>query len=50
MSPPFEVIPLHPTFAAEIKGVDFTQPISPELYAEIRKEVDKVRLGTGLVG
>lgn len=37
-----QVTPLHPTFGAEVAGVDFTQPISPELYAEIRKVVDKV--------
>ncbi|KAK1925954.1 hypothetical protein DB88DRAFT_485737 [Papiliotrema laurentii] len=36
-----QVTPLHPTFGAEVAGVDFTQPISPELYAEIRKVVDK---------
>lgn len=36
------VTPLHPTFAAELSGVDFTKPISPELYAEIRGVVDKV--------
>jgi alpha-ketoglutarate-dependent 2,4-dichlorophenoxyacetate dioxygenase len=38
-----KVTPLHPTFGAELSGVDFTKPVSPELYAEIRKVVDKVR-------
>jgi hypothetical protein len=33
---------LHPTFAAELSGVDFTKPISPEQYTEIRRAVDKV--------
>lgn len=37
-----QVKPLHPTFAAEIAGVDFSQPITPELYKEIRAVVDKV--------
>lgn len=37
-----KVTPLHSTFAAELSGVDFTKPVSPELYAEIRKIVDKV--------
>ncbi|KAI9634491.1 uncharacterized protein MKK02DRAFT_16738 [Dioszegia hungarica] len=36
-----QVKPLHPTFAAEIAGVDFSQPITPELYKEIRAVVDK---------
>ncbi|GFZ43458.1 hypothetical protein JCM24511_01178 [Saitozyma sp. JCM 24511] len=36
-----KVTPLHPTFGAELSGVDFTKPVSPELYAEIRKVVDK---------
>ncbi|RXK40267.1 hypothetical protein M231_02381 [Tremella mesenterica] len=36
-----EVKPLHPTFGAELSGVDFTKPISPETYAEIRKAIDK---------
>lgn len=37
-----KVTPLHPTFAAELSGVDFTKPISPEMYAVIREIVDKV--------
>ena len=37
-----EVIPLHPTFACELKGVQWSEPISPELYAEIREVSDKV--------
>ena len=39
----FRVTPLHPTFACEIEGVDWSKPISPELYQEIRKAADKVR-------
>jgi len=35
------VKPLHPTFAAELSGVDFTKPITPELYQQIRAIVDK---------
>jgi hypothetical protein len=37
-----EVIPLHPTFACELKGVDFSKPISPDVYAEIREVSNKV--------
>lgn len=39
---PLQVKPLHETFAAEVSGVDFSQPISPELYMEIRAVVDRV--------
>lgn len=37
-----KVIPLHPTFACEIQGVDWNKSISPELYQEIREISDKV--------
>jgi alpha-ketoglutarate-dependent 2,4-dichlorophenoxyacetate dioxygenase len=37
-----KVTPLHPTFAAELQGVDWSKPISPEQYKEIREVVDKV--------
>ncbi|WWC64938.1 uncharacterized protein I303_107552 [Kwoniella dejecticola CBS 10117] len=37
----YAVKPLHPTFACELSGVDFSKPISPTEYAEIRKIVDK---------
>ena len=33
--------PLHPTFGAEITGVDFTQPISDEVFDEICQAVGK---------
>lgn len=39
----YEVVPLHPTFGCELKGVDWSKPISPEQYAEIRALQDKVR-------
>lgn len=38
----YEVTPLHPTFACELKGVDWNKPISPEEYEEIRRVTDKV--------
>lgn len=38
----FRVVPVHPTFACELQGVDFSQPISPEQYREIREVSDKV--------
>ncbi|PSK37360.1 hypothetical protein B9Z65_2102 [Elsinoe australis] len=36
-----EVNPLHPTFACELRGVDWSKPIPPEVYAEIRAVVDQ---------
>jgi hypothetical protein len=39
-----KVTPLHPTFACQLEDVDFSKPVSPELYAEIREVVDKVGL------
>ena len=38
----FQVVELHPTFAAEVHGIDFSQEISDELFAEIFKVVTKV--------
>lgn len=37
-----EVVPLHPTFACELRGVDWSKPIPPEVYGEIREVCDKV--------
>jgi len=33
---------LHPTFAAEVRGVDFSQDIPPELFDEIHEAITKV--------
>lgn len=33
---------LHPTFAAEVRGVDFSQDISPEVFKEIHGAITKV--------
>src|SRR5438445_8928351 len=30
-----EVAPLHPTLGAELRGVDLTRPVLPEVFAEI---------------
>jgi alpha-ketoglutarate-dependent 2,4-dichlorophenoxyacetate dioxygenase len=30
-----EVIPLHPTLGAELRGVDVSRPVTPEVFAEI---------------
>ena len=38
-----KVIPIHPTFACELEGVDWGKDIPPELYKEIREVVDQVR-------
>lgn len=40
---PIEIIPLHPTFAAEVHGVDFSKDIPPEVFAEIKEAITKVR-------
>jgi alpha-ketoglutarate-dependent 2,4-dichlorophenoxyacetate dioxygenase len=32
---PIEVTPLHPTLGAELRGVDLTRPMAPEVFAEI---------------
>jgi len=37
-----EAIPLHKTFAAEVRGVDFSRPILPEVFAEIKRAITKV--------
>lgn len=33
---------LHPTFAAEISGVDFSKPLSSEVFQEVRAAIAKV--------
>jgi alpha-ketoglutarate-dependent 2,4-dichlorophenoxyacetate dioxygenase len=33
---------LHPTFAAEITEVDFSKPISPDVFHEIKSAMPKV--------
>lgn len=37
-----EIVPLHPTFAAEVKGVDFSEPVSDDVFAEIKAAITKV--------
>ena len=37
-----EVVPLHPTFGAELKGVEWSKTVAPEVYTEIREVCDKV--------
>ena len=36
------VVELHPTFAAEVQQVDFSQELSPEVFDEIYKAITKV--------
>ena len=36
-----EVIPLHPTLGAELRGVDLTGPVAPEAFAEIEAAFDR---------
>jgi alpha-ketoglutarate-dependent 2,4-dichlorophenoxyacetate dioxygenase len=35
------ITPLHPTFVAQIEGIDWTVPISDAVFAEIKKAIDK---------
>lgn len=35
---------LHPTFAAEISGVDFSEPLTDGVFAEIQRAIAKVRV------
>ena len=35
-------VELHPTFAAEVYGVDFSQGVSPEDFNEVYKAITKV--------
>lgn len=44
----FTVVPIHPTFACELQGVDWSKDISPEEYQEIRGVVDRVRPSVSL--
>lgn len=37
------VKPLHPTFGAEIGGVDFSSPLGDEVFKDIYEAVTKVR-------
>lgn len=34
--------PLHPTFVAEVSNVDFSQPVSEDVFAEILSAITKV--------
>lgn len=43
-----EFIPVHPTFAAEVKGVDFSKPISDDVFAKIQAGITKARALTTL--
>jgi Taurine catabolism dioxygenase TauD, TfdA family len=36
-----EFVPLHPTFGAEVRGVDFSKPISKDVADQIVKGADK---------
>lgn len=36
------VTELHPTFGAEISGVDFSQPVSDEVFSEVLSAISKV--------
>jgi alpha-ketoglutarate-dependent 2,4-dichlorophenoxyacetate dioxygenase len=38
---PLEFIPLHKTFAAEVRGVDFTKPVSKDVADELVRAADK---------
>lgn len=33
--------PLHPTFAAEVSGIDFTKPVPPEIIEQVQAAIDE---------
>lgn len=33
---------IHPTFAAEVRGVDFSSPVADDVFAEILSAITKV--------
>ena len=35
---------IHPTFAAEVGGIDFSSPIADDVFAEILAAITKVRV------
>lgn len=37
-----KVTPLHPTFTAEVEGVDWTKPIDKATHQQIQEALDKV--------
>lgn len=43
MASSLQINKLHPTFGAEIEGVDFSKPISDEQLTEIKDTIAQVR-------
>lgn len=41
-----EVTQLHPTFGAEVRGVDFSKPVAEDVFAEIHDAITKVSTET----
>lgn len=39
---PLTIEPLHPTFTAEIRGVDFSKPLTEDVFQEIQAAITKV--------
>lgn len=37
-----EIVELHPTFGAQVKGVDFSKPVPADVFAEILAAITKV--------
>ncbi|CAK7203612.1 hypothetical protein SEUCBS139899_006349 [Sporothrix eucalyptigena] len=36
-----EVVPLHPSFCAEVRDIDFSQPIPPHVIAQVQEALDQ---------
>ncbi|KAB5517416.1 hypothetical protein GE09DRAFT_1158770 [Coniochaeta sp. 2T2.1] len=36
-----EFVPMHETFVAEVRGIDFTKPLSPEVVKQVQDGIDK---------
>lgn len=37
-----QATPLAPTIGAEITGIDFSKPVDPEVFAEVKDAITKV--------
>lgn len=40
----FQINELHPTFAAEIRGIDFSEPIPPDVFEQVYEAITKVSM------
>lgn len=43
MTQKLEFVPLHDTFVAECRGIDWSKPISKQVKDQVQEGIDKVR-------